>query len=106
MEISYFTVNKFKTLFSADCQKMMQCDVPIYDGSVIDLKSIKEASGKAQKAFAVDGPSGVELSFSETLDEDSQRGLFALMIMRRLFQSQMLVKEVVMIGMGLAVPKG
>merc|ERR1712023_552445 len=46
------------------------------------MKSIKEAKGKSLKAYAVDGPSGVKLSFSEGLDEDSQRGLIAIMIMR------------------------
>ena len=101
--ISYLTANKFKTLLSADCQKMLQCDIPIYDESVVDMKSIKEAKGKSLKAYAVDGPSGVKLSFSEGLDEDSQRGLIAIMIMRRLFQSQMLVKAVVLIGMAQAL---
>ena len=78
---------------------MFQCEIPIYNESVIDMKSIKEAKGKSLKAYAIDGPSGVKLTFSETLDEDSQRGLIAIMIMRRLFLAQMLVKMVILNGM-------
>ena len=63
------------------------------------MKSIKEAKGRSLKVYAVDGPSGVKLSFSEGLDEDSQRGLIAIMIMRRLFHAKMLVKGVILIGM-------
>ena len=103
--ISYWTANKFKTLLSADCQKMFQYDIPHlrWKCCLLDMKSIKEAKGRSLKAYAVDGPSGVKLSFSEGLDEDSQRGLIAIMIMRRLFHAQMLVKGIILIGMAQAL---
>jgi len=85
------------TLVSIDRQKLCQCDIPIYGKNALEWTSFSDAKGTDLKAYAVDGPSGVKLSFSE-YNSDLKKSLFALLIMRNLFHSKMIQRSIIMNG--------